>query len=217
MTMALYLSSFRMGDRFDELLAGLEPGAKVAVISNAVDFIPTEERADYLRTVFDPVREFVTHGLNAIDIDLRGFFGKAKELDEMLADVRLVWAVGGNVFLLRRAMRASGLDDILKRRLARRSLIYGGWSAGAVVAGPTLRGIEIMDNPDVVIATYGMEPIRDGLGLIDYAIVPHFESDHPEAESADRAHRYMTENAIKHTTLRDGEVIVISADALSSR
>jgi dipeptidase E len=87
-------------------------------------------------------------------------------------------------------------------------MVYGGWSAGAAVAGRTLRGIDLMDDPTVVVGGYMTEPTWDGLGLVDYAIVPHFESEHPEAEAAQRAHAYMTANGIAHRTLRDGEVIV---------
>ena len=198
-----------MGNRFDELLSMVEQGSKIAVISNAVDFIPAESRQRYARTVFDPVAYFRTQGLHATDLDLRHFFGKAADLDVALAQTRLVWAVGGNAFLLMRAMRQSGLDEILRHRVARESLIYGGWSAGAVVAGPTLRGIEIMDDPHVVAEGYQVEPVWYGLGLVDFSIVPHFESDHPEAEAAARTHEYMTANGISHRTLRDGEVLIV--------
>ena len=131
--MRLYLSSYRLGDRFDELVAAAGAGARAAVIANAVDLIPIEDRLAYARTGFDPVGRFRTHGLDADELDLRAFFGKPAALAAALADVRLVWANGGNAFLLRRAMRQSGLDEILKRRVPAGELIYGGWSAGAVV------------------------------------------------------------------------------------
>ena len=96
-------------------------GSKVAVISNAVDFIPIESREHYARTIFDPIAYFRTHGLHATDLDLRHFFGKPAGLEDALAKTRLVWAVGGNAFLLMRAMRQSGLDEILRCRVARES------------------------------------------------------------------------------------------------
>ena len=207
----LYLSSFRMGDAFETLLAMIGPEAKVAIISNAVDFIPVVEREAYVRAVFDPAAVFTDQGLAAFDLDLRDYFARPDALDLVLADVSLVWAVGGNSFLLRRAFAQSGLDQILKRRLAEDSLVYGGWSAGAVVAGSTLRGIELMDQPDVVVAGYDPEPVWDGLGLVDYAIIPHFASDHPESADAARCAAYCSESGIAFRTLRDGEVIIIGA------
>ena len=54
--MRLYLSSFRMGDHFDTLLGMIGPKAKVAVISNAVDFVPTADREAYAATGSKTVR-----------------------------------------------------------------------------------------------------------------------------------------------------------------
>lgn len=206
--MRLYLSSYRMGDRFDELVSAVGAGARAVVIANAVDFVPMEDRLAYARTGFDPVAQFRASGLDADELDLRAFFGKPADLAAALADVRLVWANGGNAFLLRRAMRQSGLDEILKRRVPSGELIYGGWSAGAVVAGPSLRGIDLMDEPYVVADGYAAAPVWEGLALVDFSIVPHFESDHPEAEAAARAHAYMTAEKMPHRALRDGEVII---------
>jgi dipeptidase E len=205
----LYLSSYRMGDDFRRLVDALPAGAPVAVISNAVDFIPRADRLAYARDVFDPVEQFRSFGLEARDLDLRWYFGRAGELGAALADVRLVWANGGNAFLLRRAMLQSGLDRVLQRRVPRGDLIYGGWSAGAVVAGPTLRGIELMDDPDVVVDGYGPEPIWDGLGLVDFSIVPHFQSPHAEAEAAARAAAWLAANGLPFRTLRDGDAIIL--------
>lgn len=42
--MRLYLASFRTGDSFAELIRMAGAGARVGVISNAVDFIPAADR-----------------------------------------------------------------------------------------------------------------------------------------------------------------------------
>lgn len=206
--MRVYLSSFRMGDRFAELVVHLGPGAKVAVVSNALDFIPLESRLAYARNVFDPLAVFGEHGLEALDLDLRRYFDRPRELEADLADVRAIWATGGNAFLLRRALRQSGLDAIVQRRVPEASLIYAGWSAGAVVAGPNLHGLELMDDPEVLAESYQREVIWQGLGLIDSVIVPHFRSPHPEASAAELAAAWLSEHGVKFLPLRDGEVFV---------
>ena len=206
--MRYFLSSFRIGDRVQALVEMAGPGARVAVVSNALDFIPRAAREAYARTVYDQLAVFADLGMTARDLDLRDYFERADTLAADLAGVDLVWATGGNSFLLRRAMRESGLDDILLRRLAEDSLVYGGYSAGACVAGPTLRGIEMMDEPEQVQSVYGLEPIWEGLGLVDFAIVPHFESEHAEAEAAALTAAAMTATGQPHRTLRDGEAIV---------
>ena len=209
MTVRLYLSSYRMGDRFAELVSALPPGAPVAVVSNALDFIDPEARAAYARNVHDPVAEFRAHGLTAFDLDLRQYFARPEALAEALAPVRLIFATGGNAFLLRRAMAQSGLDALIPGRLAQGDLIYGGWSAGAVVAGPALKGLHLMDDPAVLApGGYAPEPIWDGLGLVDFTIVPHFASDHPEADAAAKAAAWLQAEGLPFRTLRDGEVIV---------
>ena len=68
--MRLYLSSHRLGDSFDELLSMTDRNARVAVISNAVDFIPRADRQAYAEKVFDPLAEFRRHKLDAFDLDL---------------------------------------------------------------------------------------------------------------------------------------------------
>lgn len=207
--MKLYLSSVGMGDRIGELIAFLGAGARVAVVENAVDYIPVEDRRAYARDVFDPVAWFREHGLAAEALDLRAYFGAAGRLAADLADVRLVWATGGNAFLLRRAMAGSGLDAILRERLGRGDLIYGGWSAGAVVACPDLRGIELMDDPGVIAPGYAEAPVWEGLGLIDHWIVPHYRSDHPEAPAAERVVARFRKEGLPFHPLRDGEAILV--------
>lgn len=207
--MRLYLSSFRMGDPFDRLIAALPAGARVAVISNAVDFIPAEDRLAYARNVFDPVEHFRRRGMAASDLDLRAFFADPESLVGALKDVKLVWANGGNAFLLRRAMMQSGLDTLLRDRVPAGTLIYGGWSAGAVVAGSSLLGLDLMDDPELVVEGYAARPVWEGLGLVDFTIVPHFESPHPEAEAAARVVAWLEERGLPFRALRDGEALVV--------
>lgn len=207
--MRLYLSSFRMGTPISQLIAALPTDARVAVVSNAVDFIPLEDRLTYAKHVFDPVALFRSYGLAADDLDLRRFFGDPEALRAALSDVKLVWANGGNAFLLRRAMRQSGLDDILRVGVGAGTLIYGGWSAGAVVAGASLRGIHLMDDPATLVEGYAAAPVWEGLDLVDVTIVPHFQSAHPESDAAAAAVAWLTQQGRPFRALRDGEVIIL--------
>lgn len=207
--MRLYLSSYRFGVAVDRLIELVEPGARVAVVSNALDLIPDESRRAYARNVHDPLADLADQGFAPFDLDLRDYFGRPDALEQALEGVGMVWAVGGNAFLLRRAMAQSGLDAILLRRLAEDSLAYGGWSAGACVAGASLRGIDLMDEPEAVTDLYDPAPIYDGLGLVDFVIVPHFDSDHPEAEAAGVSAAWLKDQGLAHRTLRDGEALLL--------
>ncbi|MEJ1969712.1 MAG: Type 1 glutamine amidotransferase-like domain-containing protein [Rhizomicrobium sp.] len=209
--MRLYLSSSRFGDRFDLFLEMAGQGARVGVIANALDLIPDADRQAYASTVHDPVAELRAHGLEASDLDLRAYFGRPERLDAALAGLDAVWATGGNAFLLRRAMRQSGFDTVGVARIRDDKLLYAGWSAGAVVACPDLRGIELMDAPDRVANGYDPAPVWEGLGLIGVHLVPHYDSDHAESAAAEKVTMYLLDQAMPYRTMRDGDVLVRDA------
>jgi dipeptidase E len=206
--MRLYLSSYRIGDRAGALLALLGSGKRAAIISNALDNVSPADREIHRREVYDPHAELASLGITGEELDLRRYFDQPARLAEKLAGFDLVWVVGGNVFVLRRAMRQSGFDRLIVEMLDRDDIVYGGFSAGAVVATPSLDGIDLMDDPAEVPAGYTPEVIWDGLGLIDHAIVPHYRSAHPESAVAEKASKHFAARRVPFRTLRDGEVIV---------
>ncbi|MEI9992820.1 MAG: Type 1 glutamine amidotransferase-like domain-containing protein [Rhizomicrobium sp.] len=209
--MRLYLSSHRFGDRIDLLLGLLPKGARVGVISNALDATAPASRADYARTVYDPIAELRGHGLDVSDLDLRKYFGSPDSLEQDLSKLDFIWATGGNAFLLRRAMRRSGFDALVGKFLAEDRLAYGGESAGAVVACPDLRGIDLMDDPNQLAEGYDAAVIWEGLNLIPFHLVPHYDSPHAAAEAAEKVTAFMLDQAMAYRTMRDGDVLVRDA------
>jgi dipeptidase E len=205
--MRLYLSSYRLGDHREKLVELADDGA-VAIVGNALDFIPDDARRKYESEVYSPCKEFAALGLKSSDLDLRHYFGNRKSLRDDLGQFGLVWVLGGNAFLLLRALRQSGFPDVLRDLLARDQIAYGGYSAGAVVATPTLRGIELMDDPAQLAEGYEPEVYWDGMGLVDFSIVPHYRSDHPETGSAETAATFMKQNGLKFKAMSDGEVFI---------
>jgi dipeptidase E len=186
----LYLSSFRMGDRPARLLELLGSARSAAVIANALDDQGAATR-----------REGVER-----ELDLREHFGLPLDLSAY----DLLWLRGGNVFLLRYALAASGADAAIVQLLRDDALVYGGYSAGPCVLAPSLRGLELVDEPEAVEETYGAEPVWDGLGVLDFAIVPHVDSPgHPETERCNALAEHYRAAGVPHRTLRDGEVLVI--------
>ena len=141
-------------------------------------------------------------------VDLRDYFNQQNELEKKIAEFGVIWVRGGNLFVLRQAMKISGFDTILKNLVKKEGVLYGGYSAGICVLAPTLRGMDLMDDLSVKPYEDQSEIIWDGLGILDYSIVPHYKSDHPETEKANKCVEYMIENKILFRALRDGEVIV---------
>lgn len=88
------------------------------------------------------------------------------------ADALLVW--GGDVLYLCRWMRESGLADLLP---SLPDLVYVGVSAGSMLTAPVFG--ETYDDPDTPFV------IERGLGLVDFALLPHLDHvDHPESTTA---------------------------------
>src|SRR5688572_12760603 len=99
--MRMYLSSFRMGDRPDQLLAllGGQGSAEVAVIANAMDAQPPAER---MAGVERETSALTALGLQPTELDLRTFFDQPHQaVAAVLARFPMVWVRGGNVFMLR--------------------------------------------------------------------------------------------------------------------
>jgi dipeptidase E len=165
-------------------------------------------REIYRTEVYDPHAEFKALGLEPHEVDLRAHFGDVASLRQRLAGFDLVWVMGGNSFVLRRAMKQSGFDTVIRDMLDRDAIAYGGYAAGAVVAGPSLRGHELMDDPFELPEGYDDQLIWSGLGLTPFAIVPHHLSRHPEAAAAEKVVSYMRARRTRYRALKDGEVIV---------
>jgi dipeptidase E len=205
--MRLYLSSERLGERAGTLLA-MVGGPRVAIVANGYDYCSSMARDLYRAEVYDPIAEFRSLGLEPAELDLRAHFGDPESLRRRLAGYDLVWVMGGNSFVLRRAMQASGFDAVIGDLLETDAIAYGGYAAGAVVAGPTLRGMELMDDPWDLPVGYDEPPIWDGLGLTPFSIVPHYRSRHPDAAAAEKIVSYMHARKTRFRALADGEVIV---------
>lgn len=209
--MRLFLSSQDFGNHADTAVRMTGSNKKALFIKNAQDDKPPEER-----NFSNPQKKqmFEKAGFKFEMIDLRDYFGKEKELENKVSQAGSFWSSGGNTFILRRAMAASGLDNILKKLLAEDKILYGGWSAGACVAAPSLHGIEYGDRPqpDVVPNNYPIkETIWDGLNLVSFMIVPHCNSDW-FGQEADRSINYLKEHTVPYKQLEDGQVIVINGD-----
>jgi dipeptidase E len=208
--MKLYLSSYKLGDETETLKKWLAFGdGRVGYIPDAFDFIgmPPENRVKHMD--FD-MNELKALGLSVEVLDLRDYFGKKEALREKLAELDGLWVSGGNTFVLRQAMRLSGFDELVGELAKRKDFVYGGYSAACCVLSPTLKGLQIVDDPNNHPYEGLKETIWEGLGLIDYAFLPHFDSDHPESEDIDKEVAYCTENGIPFKTVRDGEVILVA-------
>ena len=201
--MKLYLSSFRVGNQ-PARLSALARGGPLGFIPNALDYVETGARRASNEKALQEVLDL---GIDVRPVDLQQYFGNPAALERKLTELSGVWVRGGNTFVLRQAMRLSGFDVIVNR-LRSADFLYAGYSAGVCVLAPSLDGLQHVD--DSTIVPYpNSEVTFEGLGLLDYLILPHYKSDHPESADIDLEVEYCRRQGIPFRTLSDGEVIVI--------
>jgi dipeptidase E len=103
---------------------------------------------------------------------------------------------GGDVTYLVRWMRESGLADLLP---SLRKTVYVGISAGSMVTAPIFG--ETYDDPPFII--------EKGLGLVDFALLPHVDhKDHPESSMA-KVERMATEVPVPTYAIDDETAIKV--------
>lgn len=106
--MKLYLSSYRIPTPADleELLGMPFKRCRTAIIFNSQDYKPEQERTQKL----GELKSYMANiGLKADVIDLRQF----NDPERLLKDINkynLLWAAGGNTFVLRYELRRSGFE-----------------------------------------------------------------------------------------------------------
>src|SRR3989344_7909443 len=180
--MKYYLSSYEIGNETEKLKA-LVPKGKIAYIPNARDFTGAdpERRAKRNENDMGSLRKL---GLEVEMLNLQDYFGKRDELKKKLEELGAIFISGGNVFVLRQAMKLSGLDEILKE-LQDDNFLYAGYSAAGCVLAPSLKGMDIVDPLDTPYEGQ-KEIIWEGLGFVDFRFMPHWDSNHPESADIEK-------------------------------
>ncbi|MBJ8348089.1 Type 1 glutamine amidotransferase-like domain-containing protein [Antrihabitans sp. YC2-6] len=210
--MRLFLSSYRFGAHQERLLQLLgDRPRSAAVIANAADAWPPSARASAVVSDLTPLRRL---GFTAREVDLRDYVDHADRLAATLADHSLVWVRGGNSFVLRAQFARSGADSVLPDLLSRDVLAYAGYSAGACVLTPSLRGLETLDDPGEVLPTCGVDPIWDGLGLVHKPIVPHWRSPMSDSDEIDVVVADFRSRGVDIWALTDEQAVVVDGESI---
>lgn len=166
--MKLFLSSQAISNEQAPHLIELvgKPAADIhlVVIENAAD-IETGPKPWLLRNR----QMFESHGFDVEYIDLKQYAEDVKALEQKFIDKDVLWFGGGNTYYLRWLMHSMGIEDIVKG-LVENGKVYGGGSAGSIVAGPTLKHFETADD-----LKEAPEVLLDGLGLTDKVVLPHMD------------------------------------------
>jgi dipeptidase E len=201
--MKLFLSSLAISGvlmpELVELVGKPEQDISIAFIQNAADTYPEGHR----KWVDDERTSMKGHAFAVEFIDLRQYRDKLLELKEKLGTKDVIWLGGGNTYYLRWLLRDTGID-VLLTDLVRRGIVYAGCSAGAIVAGPTLKHFEAADDPDDAL-----EVILDGLHLTDLVVVPHI--DHAKyAPIVKKVNVELITDGYQTVPIKDSEAVIIN-------
>lgn len=203
--MKFYLSSYKFGNKQEYLKEWIKKhGSNIAFISNSKD--AKEDNESKFEKINSDIKLLEEIGFKVTKLDLRDYFGEFNKLDEMLKKFNSVCLIGGNCFVLRKAIELSGFDRFINENLSNDGFLYIGYSAGICVLSPNMKGLDLVDEP---VNIYNSDDVLyEGMNVLDYVPVPHYKSDHPESHLVDEVVEYFDKNSITYKTIKDGEVII---------
>ena len=140
------------------IAAALGDARRAAFVPYASLVMPYEAYADRVRAALEPL------GVEIASVH------EADDPVDAISSADAVLVGGGNTFALLKAMQDLNLIDAIRARVAA-GAPYVGWSAGANVAGPSIRTTNDMP----VVEPAGFQ----ALGLVPFQINPHYTDAHP--------------------------------------
>lgn len=201
----LFLYSLQLSSKhylaLAELVGKNRDEIQIGMIENATDIIPGS--LDWLGSIRQP---FIDEGFKLEIIDLKLWSEQTSALAHKLAAKDVIFVGGGHTYYLRWVLKHSGADTIIKK-LVQAGKVYAGWSAGAVVAGPTIQFFDEMgDDPKDA-----PELITEGLNLTSTTVIPHI--DHPDfATGAKITLQKLAETGASVCPLNDDQVLIMNGD-----
>lgn len=170
--MKLFLVSQCLLPEFRQAFEGLvgKPLQEVSavLIENGADDEPGEPR--WVKNARNALSDA---GITVTQLDLRQYVGgkAAQELYNVLNKSDVIWVGGGNTFYLNWILEDSGARDLIVK-MVKSGKIYAGGSAGAIVAGPIVKGFEAADD-----ASFAPKLVTNGMALTEIVILPHWGGD----------------------------------------
>lgn len=202
--MILYLSSQKFGNNYSFLKEWISKNSnKILLIANALHY----KDKCIVSSIVEEDKQILSHiGFDVTIVDLKDYFEKHEELKKICRKFNNICVIGGNVFILREAMKYSGFDKYLKEISKKDNCLYIGYSAGGCVLSQNLDIYKKVDDP-VDFYNKG-KIIYDGIRLIDYQFIPHYKSNYHKAYLIDEIVDTCKKENIKYKALKDGEFVI---------
>jgi dipeptidase E len=202
--MILYISSKQFGCKTDFLKNWItKNNNRILLIANALD---AKDEMKIKNNIENDKKILNEIGFEVSVVDLKDYFNEQEKLLKDFALYNAYCVIGGNVFILRQAMKLSGFDNYLKSISKKDNYLYIGYSAGGCVL---CNELQIFDKVDEPISFYLKDNVvYEGLGFIDYTFIPHYKSDYHKVHLIDDLVNRCIKEDIKFKALKDGEVII---------
>ncbi|MDO4780659.1 MAG: Type 1 glutamine amidotransferase-like domain-containing protein [Bacteroides sp.] len=161
--MKTFLTSYLYGTKntLKEFLYGSE--------FNDIVFIPTasnvEEYDGYVHEAID-VFKGLNYNISILDIANT----EREKIIETLKDCKCLYVSGGNTFFLLQELYRKEILDYIREKVYE-GMTYIGESAGAMICSKNIEYVELMDDKTLAPELTQYE----GLGIIDFYVVPHFK------------------------------------------
>jgi len=131
----------------------------------------------------------------------------AKEIEENLARVDIIYVAGGNAYyLLDKIYQVDGLEMI--KKFVDNGGIYIGQSAGSYLAGPS---VEPAFRPSRVKEMEVLSSF-ECLGLVDFTVLPHFGREDTRDNYLNHRCEYIFDKGYKIILLTDNQYIRVQKD-----
>jgi dipeptidase E len=201
--MKLLLTSFVSSPEQDAAVAKMigkeAKDIKVAYIENAYDVYNDEE------SLIEGRETVRNKGWDVELVDLRQWKTNRDGLHEKLASKDMFLFTGGNPYYLRWMMKITGADVMIVE-LVKAGKVYSGASAAAVVAGPTLKHFDELDDPNEA-----EEVIMEGLHLTEIVVIPHVDNA-DFGEGCRKAGEALKQAGYQTQWIKDTEAFLINGD-----
>lgn len=147
-------------------------------------FIPTASDVEHDKFyVCKSMDDFSAIGIDPVWYSLK--FKNKEQLKRELADADVIWVNGGNTFYLLDTARKTGFLDVVSDLVQNKHIMYGGTSAGSILASPTIEaaswGGEGGDKNDV-----GLSDLN-ALNFVPFITHVHYDPSTEKEELLGRA------------------------------
>lgn len=173
-------------------------------VSGTIAYVPDAARSHGEHEFSNYERDLLRgHGLELVELPLADT--SPEDTDKILGDVDGVYVAGGDTFDLLTVLRTTGNDEVIHRHVVA-GLPYIGFSAGSVIAGPSVEPASVLDDAEMAASISDLS----GLGLTEHVVVPHAGGNlppYPIELIAETVRRYGRDYPL--VLLRDGQALLI--------